>query len=423
MNYVAGTICLCCGSSGPWPSSHSTCLNCGGNLELEYDHSALSRVFNRESLAVDTTTGILRYLPLLPVADPDLYPPLPVGGSPLLAPRRLRSSMALPHLFLKDDTRNPSASFKDRASAVALAHARESSASMVCAASTGNAGSSMACLCASVGQPCVVFVPAAAPRAKVAQLLMFGARVLAVRGTYDDAFDLSLEASARYGWYNRNTGTNPTTREGKKTCALEIAEQLHWRVPHKVLVPVGDGNIISGIWKGFRDLMACGLTRRMPQLVAVQSSGSDALSRSIRGLDGPIDPSTLEISTVRASTIADSISVDAPRDGLAAARAVLETGGMAITVHDSQILAAMSRLARETGVFAEPAGATALAGLESMLGEGLVDSSETVVVLVTGNGLKDVASALKAAGEPIPIEPDLDAAMEAIQNSGPLQTP
>jgi len=275
----------------------------------------------------------------------------------------------------------------------------------------------MACLCASVGQPAVVFVPATAPKAKVAQLLMFGADVLAVEGTYDDAFDLSLAVSAEYGWYNRNTGTNPYTREGKKTCALEIAEQLGWDVPDRVLVPVGDGNIISGIWKGFRDLLACGLTKSMPHITAVQSQASDAVARSVRAAQTspPADPSRIEVVQVAATTLADSISVDLPRDGLAAVRAVLETEGGVVTVPDQAILDAMGTMARATGVFAEPAGATAFAGLQAMLAAGELDPAERVVVLVTGNGLKDAASAMRAAGEPRRIEPSLEAVARALQ--------
>ncbi len=417
MSYVAGKTCLACLATLDREDDSFTCPQCGGNLEITYDYDALRGVLTRQALADDPRADIRRWLPLLPVSDASFYPPLNIGGTPLHAPARLRQALGLPQLFLKDDTRNPSASFKDRASAAALAHARQRGADWICAASTGNAGSSMACLCASVGQPAVVFVPATAPKAKVAQLLMFGADVLAVEGTYDDAFDLSLAVSAEYGWYNRNTGTNPYTREGKKTCALEIAEQLGWDVPDRVLVPVGDGNIISGIWKGFRDLLACGLTKSMPHITAVQSQASDAVARSVRAAQTspPADPSRIEVVQVAATTLADSISVDLPRDGLAAVRAVLETEGGVVTVPDQAILDAMGTMARATGVFAEPAGATAFAGLQAMLAAGELDPAERVVVLVTGNGLKDAASAMRAAGEPRRIEPSLEAVARALQ--------
>ena len=414
MSFVTGTICLSCLAHHDLGSDHFTCPSCRGNLELVYDYPAAGEAL-RAGLAGSEECSILRYLPLLPISEARLYPPLLVGWSPLMGPERLRAHLGMPRLLLKDDSRNPSASFKDRASAVALAHAREQDARMICAASTGNAGSSMACLAASVGQPSVVFVPRGAPRAKVAQLLTFGARVFAVNGSYDDAFDLSLEASEAYGWYNRNTGTNPYTREGKKTCALEVCEQLGWEPPDRVLVPVGDGNIISGIWKGFRELMACGMIDRLPRVVAVQSTRSAAVARTVERLRGelPDPPGKMSIEPVQATTLADSISVDMPRDGVAAVRAVIESKGSAVTVSDEEILQAMGELARLSGVFAEPAGATAYAGLKAMLASGEMDQEERVVLLVTGNGLKDTTSALKAAGEPTVIEPSLKA-LEAV---------
>ncbi len=387
------------------------CPVCGNNLEIVYDPARVADGLAAERLRGVGERSILRYLPLLPVQDPAMYPALSVGWTPLLQVERLRSRLGLSRLFVKDDTRNPSASFKDRASAVALAHARAIGAEVVCAASTGNAGSSMACLAASVGQRCVIFVPKAAPEAKVAQLMTFGATVLAVDGTYDDAFDLSLEASRRWGWYNRNTGTNPYTREGKKTVSLELWEQLGFRVPDHVLVPVGDGNIISGVHKGFRDLMDAGLIDRLPRIHGIQSDRSDAVVRTIEVLGGSTDLTRAEVQHVSATTRADSISVDLPRDGLAAVRAILETSGEAVRVTDRAIMEAIPTLARTTGVFPEPAGATSLAGLEALLERGgVIGPDDTVVILVTGNGLKDVAAALDVAGEPPVIEPTLAAA-------------
>ncbi len=408
-NYVDALRCVSCLSEYAPDSGLFSCSGCGGNLEVHCDHTALAQVLTRERLAADPERSILRYLPLLPVVERSCYPPLAVGGTALEAPARLRKQLSLPHLYLKDDTRNPSASFKDRASAVALALARSVGAEQICAASTGNAGSSMACLAASVGQPCVVFVPRTAPRAKVAQLQIFGAQVLAVDGSYDDAFDLSLELSRAHGWYNRNTGTNPYTREGKKTCALEICEQLGWEPPDRILVPVGDGNIISGIFKGLRDLKAIGLIKRLPRVMAIQSAQSDAVVRAVRALGGrkPKHPGDIRIEPVKATTMADSISV--PRDGGAAVRAVVESGGGAVAVSDEEILAAQAELARATGIFAEPAGATAYAGLKALLTAGAIEEDERVVVMVTGNGLKDVSAALRSVGEPPVVEPRLAA--------------
>jgi threonine synthase len=309
-------------------------------------------------------------------------------------------------MWLKDDGRNPSASYKDRASSVAVVKALELGFDKICGASTGNAASSTACLCASIGLSPIIFVPETAPKAKIAQLLIFGAKVFAVKGSYDDAFDLCLEATAEYGWYNRNTGYNPYTREGKKSCSYEVCEQMNWDVPDLVLVPVGDGNIISGVWKGFKDLYGVGLIDRLPRLVAVQSDRSSAVVDAVNG-DGVIRP-------VKATTIADSISVDLPRDGAMAVRAVRESGGMAVKVSDAAILDTITFIARMGGIFSEPAGATSVAGLRKLVAEGRLNGPEKIVCLITGNGLKDIDTAMKIAGKTVPVEPDLASLKKAV---------
>lgn len=368
-----------------------------------------------------TRSDIFRYRAMLPVGNVDLASPLRVGMTPLYETKRLGAMAGLSNLFLKDDGQNPSASFKDRAGAVALVRARETGAAVLCGASTGNAGSSMACLAASVGMPCAIFVPEKAPAAKIAQLLVFGAKVLAVKGTYDDAFDLCMAVCARRGWFNRNTGHNPFTREGKKTAAFEIFEQLG-RIPDWVAVPTGDGNIIAGIWKGFRDLVEAGIADRTPKMLCAQSEQSRAIAEAVwaarKGGRGEPDWKSLEIAPVSATTVADSISVDVPRDGLAAVRATIESGGDAVAVPDEEILAAITELARGAGVFAEPAASCAWAGLKAAARKGIVKADETVVCMCTGNGLKDVASARKVAGEPRSVEANVDAAMAATDSMG-----
>lgn len=364
---------------------------------------------------------VFRYRALLPVSRLELASPLRVGMTPIYEAPRLGAAAGLKHLLVKDDGQNPSASFKDRAGAVALVRARETGAKVLCGASTGNAGSSMACLAASVGMPCVIFVPEKAPAAKIAQLLIFGANVLAVKGTYDDAFDLCMEVCAQRGWFNRNTGHNPFTREGKKTAAFEIYDQLG-KIPDWVVVPTGDGNILAGIWKGFRDLKAAGIAPKMPKMLCAQSEASAAISVAAWKLQraGNLKPDwkSVEIAPVAATTVADSISVDIPRDGLAAVRAVIESGGAAVAVPDAEILAAIPELARGAGVFAEPAASCAWAGLKKAAREGRVKPDETVVCMITGNGLKDVASARKVAGDPVPVEANVAAALAATEGLG-----
>jgi threonine synthase len=328
----------------------------------------------------------------------------------------LGAKLGLTDLWLKDDSLNPTGSFKDRASSVVVAKAKELGAEMITAASSGNAGAALAGMAASAHVRTVVFAPHTAPQGKVAQLLIYGARVLLVKGNYDQAFDLSLAASKEFGWYSRNTGYNPFTAEGKKTASLEICEQSSllrpgssqktWSAPDRIFVAVGDGNIITGLWKGLRDLRDLGWIEKMPKLMGVQAEGAAACYNAWKA-------GTEVITPVDAHTISDSICVGLPRDGTRAVRAVRETHGAYITVSDDEVLAAMRELAREEGVFAEPAGATGYAGLVKAVRENLVDRDERIVVVITGNGLKDVSSAMKAAGKPSLIEPTLEALRRA----------
>jgi threonine synthase len=398
---IRGLKCVHCGTEYLCDGMQYICDSCGCNFDVIYDYEAVRKVLTRKILAEDKDFSVWRYWALLPLYDHSRIMPLQIGWTPLYRAQRLEKKLGLKALYLKDDGRNPSGSFKDRASSVAICKALELGFPVIAGASTGNAASSTACLGASLGISPVIFVPAAAPEAKVAQLLVFGATVYAVNGSYDDAFDLCTEVCSEYGWFNRNTGYNPYTREGKKTVSFEICEQLGWEVPDTVLVPVGDGNIITGVWKGFKDLLGVGLIDRLPRLIAVQSEKSSAVVDAVLG-DGVVRP-------VSATTVADSISVDLPRDGEAAVKAVKESKGTGVLVSDEAILESILTIARGAGVFAEPAGATAYAGLEKMRAEGIVSGDETVVCLVTGNGLKDVKSAIRVAGSPTPIDPTLDA--------------
>lgn len=409
MDHVKGLKCVLCGGEYATDETLYTCPKCGvqGILDVVYDYRLIGDRLTKEKLADNPDRSIWRYADLLPIANEQLIPPLHVGWTPLYHPEQLGRSLGLERLFIKDDGRNPTASFKDRASAIGVIKARELGFGIITCASTGNAASSLAGFAASVGLPTVIFVPERAPTAKVAQLLIFGAHVLSVKGTYDEAFDLCLEASEEYGWYSRSTAINPYLSEGKKTGALEVCEQLHWQVPDKMFVSVGDGCIIGGLWKGLQDLYALGFIDRMPQLVGVQAEGSAPLVTTW-------EQGTEEIEPIIPETIADSISVGIPRDGIKALRAVYESDGMYVAVSDDEILEAMRLLGRQAAVFAEPAGATGFAGLLKLLGEGRVGSNERVVVLVTGNGLKDTETAIKAVGTPHSVEPNMDAVRELV---------
>ncbi len=367
-----------------------TCPSCGDNgiLEVLYDYEKAVPSMQPQALQ-KAAPGLGRYAAILPIVDPNNLPPLRVGGTPLYKTERLARELGCPNLYVKDDGQNPTGSFKDRASAVCVASARDNGIDLITAASTGNAASSLSGLCASVGIKTIIFVPEHAPQAKVAQLLMFGATVLKVRGSYDDAFELSLQATAKFGWYNRNTGFNPYLLEGKKTAALEIWENFGYRIPEYVAVSVGDGCIIGGLWKGFKDLQRLGLIERLPKLIGVQAEGSSVLTKAFSNGDKVIPEPD-------ADTYADSISVGMPRAAAIALQGVRESGGFFITVPDSAIMEAQVLLAKYAGVFGEPAGATPLAGLRRCLAEKRIDSQAEVVVLVTGNGLKDINGAMKA---------------------------
>lgn len=411
MKHVTSLKCVLCGAEYAPDEVQYVCPKHGneGILDVQYNYGQIGGPFSVEEITESQDYSIWRYKRLLPIEPDSSVPPLQVGWTPLYEAPRLADKLGLKHLWVKDDGRQPTASFKDRASAVAVVKAREAGAEIITTASTGNAAAALAGLCASVNQPNVIFVPATAPEAKIAQLLVYGSTVLLVEGTYGDAFDLCLEAAHEYGWYNRNTGYNPYMTEGKKTAAYEICEQLNWAVPDRILVSVGDGCIIGGLHKGLKDLLALGWIDKLPKLMGVQAEGSSPLYQAWK--DG-VDPAEME--PVEVHTIADSISAGLPRDRVKAMRAVTETGGAYIAVSDAEILQAIPALARGCGVFAEPAGAAAYAGLVKAVEQNQVGPDERIVVLATGSGLKDIRSAMKSVGEPHRVAPTLDAVRGAL---------
>ena len=382
-----------------------------GTLEVVFDIDYLKSTWKKEHLLNDSNLSIWRYKHLLP-----LHPPYPdfslrIGWTPLSLQKRLANHLGIKTLRIKDDGLLPTGSLKDRASTIAISKAREKGYPLIATASTGNAAAALSGLCANIGQQNIIFVPESAPQAKIAQLLNYGSKVLLVKGTYDDAFELCLAACQHFNWYNRNTGFNPYMTEGKKTVALEICEQLNWQVPDVVFVSVGDGCIIGGVHKGFKDLHAMGWIDRIPRLMGVQSENSNFLAEAWHN-----NENVLHKAPIKANTIADSISAGLPRDPLKATAAVVETGGAFIEVSDEEILSATALLPRWTGVFAEPAGATALAGLLKAKDQQLVLSSEHIVLINTGNGLKDVAGAMKAVQQEGLKPTYLEAKVEALKD-------
>ncbi len=400
MSFVTGLRCVFCGRVHPTRVGY-TCPDCGitGILDVQYDYRAIGKRLDRKSLARRGDRSHWRYRELLPISDRTPLPTLPVGWTPILETPALARHVGVRKLYLKDDGRNPTGSLKDRASSIGVAKALEKRGQTIACASTGNAASSLAGMAASTGMRSFIFVPERAPEPKVTQLLIFGATVLRVGGSYEQAYHLCQQACERWGWYNRNCAINPYLVEGKKTVSLEICEQLEWQLPDWVVVSVGDGCTIAGAWKGFREMKALGLVRRTPKMLGVQAEGAAPVTTAFRTGE-PLRP-------VEPNTLADSIAVGVPRNWKKAVLAVRESGGTMLNVSDEEIMEAMRCTGRLTGVFAEPAAATAVAGLRRAVGEGIIPKQASALAVITGNGLKDIKSAMSAVSGPFEVSPDL----------------
>ncbi len=388
--------CIGCGKTFSEDEVRYYCADCGprqGNLEVLYDLDTIKRSFNPESLKSNKEPSIWRYLPMLPLSG-GFIQPIQIGGTPLYEFEDVGKDYGVKSLFIKDDGKNATASYKDRASAVVIIKAQEKGLPTVTCASTGNAASSMAGYAAATDLNSIIFVPASAPEAKVTQLLIYGSTVFAVDGSYDDAFDLCTEAATKFDWYNRSAGMNPYLVEGKKTGAWEIAEQMNWDVPDVVLVSVGDGSVISGVVKGFLEMHKMDFIPKVPKVIGVQAEHSAPLAKAFP--QSTEDHVVLEDLT-DAHTIADSIEVGFPRDGIKAIKYLKKVNGDFVVVTDDDILDAIKIMARSTGVFGEPAGAATFAGFVKLCEQGKLNANDRVALVISGNGLKDIAAARKAA--------------------------
>ena len=428
MRNVKGAVCIKCGSEHAAGNDTYTCTasgengKCGGILEIVYDYDYIRTRVSREKFASDKNFSMWRYLDFLPIEEGAQPGPLRAGWSPLYRADALGHIFGIKNLYIKDDGLNPTSSLKDRASAIAAVRAHHAGKDTVACSSTGNAASSLAGAAASLGLKSVIFVPERAPQAKLTQLLIFGATVISVKGDYGATFRLSARAIEKYGWYNRNAAINPYLSEGKKTVSLEIAEQMGFAAPDFVAVSVGDGCTIAGVWKGFKDLYAVGLIDKLPRLVSVQAEGCCPVNRASER-NAPLEP-------MEENTLADSIAVGVPRNGDKALAAIRESNGITVNVSDEEILGAMRLLGRHAGVFGEPAGVAGTAGLAKAAAQGLIPHDALVVSIVTGNGLKDIASAQKAAGiagtgpvnetgsNLIRIEPEIDQLVKELASRG-----
>ncbi len=407
-NVICGR-CVKCGKEYEATPNLTNC-ECGGILDIIYDYDYIKGNLTKEKLAARDDRSMWRYRELLPIEESTGNTPLRVGWSPLYEADRLAKELGIKKLYVKDDGQNPTASLKDRASAMAVAKAQEAGAKVIACSSTGNAASSLAGNAAAAGIKTYIFVPSRAPKGKVAQLMTFGATVVSVQGSYEDTFELSKAAIDKWGWYNRNAAINPYLSEGKKTVGLEIMEQLGWEVPDYIAISVGDGCTIAGLWKGLKDLYAIGFIDKLPRLISAQAEGCCPLNRAIANDE--------EWYPMEENTLADSIAVGVPRNADKALMAIRESNGVVVNVSDAEIMAAQKLLGRTCGVFGEPAGVTGAAGLKKLCEQGVIPADATVVSVVTGNGLKDVANAIAACGEPISIPSDMDLLLKAFAEKG-----
>lgn len=400
--YIRGYRCTVCGEFFETKEAMMTCPHCGekGILDVEYDYDVLKQVLTKDYFKNNRDYSMWRYFPLMGIEEENIHKMLRIGWTPLVKSYNLSKELGLKELYIKDDGLNPSGSSKDRASGVAVLKAIEAGAKVISCSSTGNAASSCACHAAHMGIPAVIFVPKRAPIGKLTQISLYGATLVVVDGDYKAAFRLSKEAINKYGWYNRNAAINPFMVEGKKTVSLEIAEQLNFKPTDWVVVSVGDGCTVGGVYKGFYELHKLGLIEKVPKILGVQSEGCEPFVKASR------EKSPLE--ECEENTLADSIAVGIPRNPLKALRAVENSHGSWISVPDTEIINAMSLLGKTEGIFGEPAAVTSLAGLKKALEKGIISKDESVTIIITGNGLKDPNNAQKAISKPELMEPNIN---------------
>ena len=398
MKNVLFCKCVRCGKEYA-PAPDITTCECGGILDVIYDYDYIKTKLNRDVLANREEPTMWRYRELLPIEEDTTPAGLRVGMSPMYEAPDIAADLGIKKLYIKDDGINPTSSLKDRASAMAVTKAIEAGYDTIACSSTGNAASSLAGNAAKAGLKTYIFVPSRAPKGKIAQLMMFGANLTAVDGSYEETFELSKAAIEKYGWYNRNAAINPYLSEGKKTVAHEICEQLGFKAPDYVAVSVGDGCTIAGVYKGLYDMYMVGLIDKIPRIISVQAQGCCPINTAV--ITGePWQPQ-------EENTYADSIAVGVPRNPDKAINAIKDSDGVCVNVTDDEIREAQKYLAKNTGVFGEPAGVTATAGLMKLSREGKLDRDATIVSIVTGNGLKDIDSAIRSVGEPVHCKNDL----------------
>ena len=380
------------------------CLSCGGRIEIQYDYEKIQQNLTRPR-NVDGKADFWQYSELLPILDETKRVSLGEGGTSLLQCKKLASKLGLKRLYVKDEARNPTGSFKDRCSAVSISKALECSVGEVAMASSGNAGASACAYSARAGITCRVFVPASVDPAKLSQIIIYGGRVVRVEGTLGDCHSLTSEACKKYGWQEitTNSQSNVYSTQGSKTTAFEICLQLEWETPNWLIVPFGGGGNLFGHWLGFQEFQRFGFIEDMPRLAAIQAAGCAPFVKAFRERTATNQVKTWK----RPETIASGIACVYPYDVDVALPAVYQSEGTAEAVTDEEILEAEALLAKNEGIFAEPAAASSIAGLIKLVDSGLIEGDDLIVCEVTGNGLKDTKSTMNLYKEPAAIVPDL----------------
>jgi threonine synthase len=409
VDHVTGLRCRECGRQFPAEALH-VCDYCFGPLEVAYDYERIAATISRERIAAGPRT-IWRYRDLLPVDDPAPVD-LGAGFTPLVRADRLAAELGLGELWIKDDTANPTGSFKDRVVSVALTKARQLGFKVAACASTGNLANSVAAHAARAGMASVVLIPSDLEEAKITMTAVYGGTVVAVRGNYDEVNRLCAELTSEHpSWAFVNVNVRSYYAEGSKTLAFEVAEQLGWQAPDHVVVPIASGSQLTKVAKGFAELERVGLLERP---VNVRISGAQAAGCS------PVATAFAEgsddIRPVKPSTIAKSLSIGNPADGWYALQAIRASGGACAAVTDDEVLEGIRLLARTEGIFAETAGGVTIASLAKLAASGVVGPRERVVALVTGHGLKTVEALSSSVGPTVTIDPLLSAFDDALSH-------
>ncbi|MGQ9718726.1 MAG: threonine synthase [Nitrososphaerales archaeon] len=384
------------------------CRRCGDLLEVQLDLEEAKKKINF-GLWASKPLSVWKYVELIPVFDKSKMVTLKEGGTGLHRCDNLAEELGIKKLYVKNEGENPTGSFKDRGMTLGVTKAREFGVKEVACASTGNTAASLSAYAARAGLRCIILIPhGAVALGKLAQSIIYGAKVIAIRGNFDDALTMIIEASKSFGLYLLNS-INPFRIEGQKTAAFEVCEQLGWRAPDRLIIPVGNAANIAAYWKGFREFYELGLIRNLPVMTGVQASGSSPIVRAIKEGRDSIRPVKDPI------TVATAIRIGNPASWKKAIIAIRESKGLAESVTDEEILSAQRLLARKEGLFVEPASASSIACLKNLIESRVIDRDEEIVCVATGHGLKDPDSAIKSFQEPMVIEPKFDALKKAIK--------